>query len=335
MAIVFGYLTLLLLAIHLLVIVLELKLPSPPATVAVLFAAVAATPWFQSHLQLAQLSEGIAFLYVLAWYFLRRDKQILGGAMLGLATTLKLFPGFMVAWLLVTRRFRAFAAACVAWLVVAAVMTARYGLVAWPQFFRMQGPLARQWVGNVHDISLQGIVQRMFRPACHGWAPLAPASTVVALLATLILVAGAWWLSRSASRARLDLPFCLLSILSWFVNPWAWDHYDTILILPALVCVVATWRGAKLGMPRALVAASAVVLAMVACALDVDRHLVDLLIESYVDHPSPSLHLRLHTWEALLWLPTVLLMALLSAFLWWQERDGEARRLIPPAPLEA
>src|SRR5262245_37269365 len=67
---VVGHITLILLLVHLIIVAYELPLPAPPATATLVFAWALSTRWLYDHLVMAQISECIAFLFVLAWYFL-------------------------------------------------------------------------------------------------------------------------------------------------------------------------------------------------------------------------------------------------------------------------
>src|SRR5437764_501248 len=128
-------------------------------------------------------------------------------------------------------------------------MTWRYGLACWPQFFSQQKPLSDHWIANLHNTSIQGIVLRLFWPACGAAGRTLLAATAIATAISLLLVGGAWWISRPALRDRIDLPFALFALLSAFINPWAWEHYNAFLILPFMLVVVALWRGAERGLP--------------------------------------------------------------------------------------
>src|SRR5262249_50290746 len=141
-----GVLVLLMLLTLLYLVALELRAPVAPATVALAFGFVVHQQWMGYHLAMMQLGVPIALLYVLAWWFLRRGRPIEGGAMLGLACTFKLFPGLMMLFLLLSRRWKAFASGCAAWLAIAIVMTWRYGIRCWPEYFGKQGWTADYWM---------------------------------------------------------------------------------------------------------------------------------------------------------------------------------------------
>ncbi|MET0591833.1 MAG: glycosyltransferase family 87 protein [Polyangiaceae bacterium] len=240
----------------------ELRLPARFPTVLLVTGFALTTDWMILHLHVIQISEFIAFAYVMGWYYLRRDRQISGGIALGAACTLKLFPGVLVLWLLVTRRFKAVAAACVTYGIVAVTMTTGYGFSCWKLFFKQQEAIAHYWIGHIRNSSLHGIVIRIFNPVCevlkgdpmasvsqYNQLPEIPAlkgATLAKIASVLCILAGGYlvmkYIRRGPNDARrhqssLDLVFAFATTLSAFVNPWVWEHYDVLLIMPMLVCL--------------------------------------------------------------------------------------------------
>ncbi len=151
---------------QLLITARELRLPSPPATALAVFGLVWVSPFFLYHLGVAQVSELIGFCYFLAWYRLRRDKQVQAGVALGLACTLKLYPAALVFFLLLGRRWRGVMAAGVTWLAVAALMTSRFGFIAWREYAAGEKQVVDWWIGHASNVTLQGLVVRALHPAC-------------------------------------------------------------------------------------------------------------------------------------------------------------------------
>jgi hypothetical protein len=230
------------LAIHAYLCALAVRFPSPIALAVLVWSFMIGTGGFHMHFWAVQLSEHISFLYVLCWWYLRRGQESRAGIALGLAATLKLFPGLMFLFLLLARRFRAFIAASLTFGFAAAVMTAVYGFKAWPLFFEQQKPIALDWIGHVRNASLQGIVTRLFSPACVAKAlPTSPATWTAVGVSVVVLAAAAFLCFRSLTRAKngdpraVDLPFALFALLSVFLNAWVWEHYTVLLIQPAFV----------------------------------------------------------------------------------------------------
>jgi alpha-1,2-mannosyltransferase len=318
---VLGLLVVCALLVHCLIVAVELRFPVPFATGVLIFALVLRTSWMRYHLGLAQLSELIAFSYVLSWRFLRRGNEIAAGAMLGFACTLKLFPGLMVLWLLVTGRWRAVAAACALWLPIAIYMTTGFGLVSWHQFFGVQSAIADHWVCHIENASVYGIALRMFRPVCKGYGPTLRAATALATAVSVALVALAWRLTARASRmtAEIDLPFALFSVVSYTTNPWVWEHYNVFLILPMALCLRTLFAERRVGLGGGKLALGLLVLAVTGYLLSIDRTLKMTLRDKYGF--DKSLHRAVHFYEVANWLPAVLMIALVGALAYRAERN--------------
>ena len=143
-----SVLLVMLLPLHAFLCAKELKYPVPFAIAVLVSSAVLTTSWFSYHFDAIQYSEPIAFWYVIAWWLLRRKRDVGAGVCLGAALTMKLFPGLLLILLLVARRFRALFAAVGTYLVIAAVMTRGYGVTSWLDFFKQQDGIARDWLGS-------------------------------------------------------------------------------------------------------------------------------------------------------------------------------------------
>jgi hypothetical protein len=314
------WLSLFLLLSELVMLAQALRCPAPNASAWLAFAFLVSCPLTLYHASLGQLSQAIAFLYTAAWLSLRRDDQVLAGVSLGAACTLKFFPALLLLFLVLGRRWRAVIAAGVVFLLVAAVMTARFGLSAWPAFFAQQSAVADAWMGNIANLSVHGIVARLFAPAC---GPVGPVRALPLALSTALalalLGAASWWSRKQVRDPRtLDLPFAAFAVLSVINGQWAWEHYALILVPPlciAAAALVAAWRE---GAPRTGVIAGGVALAVSLAAWRIE--IVTKLVHQRAYQRSGTDHLALHAYEVLNWLPGILLAVTLLALLRWRDR---------------
>jgi alpha-1,2-mannosyltransferase len=308
------WISLFLLLLELGLIAQALRCPAPGATTWLAFGFLVSCPLVAYHASLGQLSQAIAFLYVAVWLALRRDDQLLAGTALGAACTMKFFPAVMILYLLVTRRWRAVVAAGVVFALVAAVMTARFGLSAWPAFFAQQSLVASEWMNNIANLSLHGIVARLFSPACDPPAAMRTAPLVLsALLSLALLGAAGWWSRRAREVEGLDLSFAAFAVLSVLVGQWAWEHYALLLVLPAAIAtaqLVAAWQAGRRS--TAVAGLAAVVLSAALWRLEVTAKLAHQRAHL---RGVPGEHLALHLHEVLNWLPGVLLLATLMVLL--------------------
>lgn len=293
----------------------ELAWPLWPLSALLLFAAVTSRGWMTYHFSIVQVSGFLGLLYFLAWLALRRGHDTVAGILFGCACTIKLFPGLMVLMLLLARRWRAVAAAVAVYLAVAAVMTARFGAVAWPQYLGTEKAITDYWIGSVHNASLYGVVLRVLVPACQGAIQSQPTCTVISIVMTGVLTYIAWGLSRRAlAEGRFDLPFALFAIVSVFANPFTFEHYFALLIFPLALVATAAVGAARLGMPRREVAGVAALLVVAAGLLCIDFH--------YTDTLTWQSHRLKHALELANWVHMPLVFIAGAALLVWSERKG-------------
>jgi hypothetical protein len=310
------WVSLFLLLLELVLLAGALGWPAPNATAWLTFSYLVASPLVLHHARSGQLSQPIAFCYVAAWLALRRNEQVAAGAALGVACTMKFFPAVMVLLLALARCWRAVAAAGAVFLGVAAVMTARFGIASWPLFLAQQRAVADQWVSHISNISVHGVVARLFWPACGRPGPVVGVATAISAVISLGLLGVAVWWSRPVVRRKggVDIAFATFATLSVLIGQWAWQHYQLIYVLPAAIALrelLVAWRsGAR---PVAIVFGGAAV------ALLVASWQVNETLKIVAQHAhwrgEPGAHLRLHLLELLAWVPGVLLLVTLLALL--------------------
>ena len=355
---VFNLVTWFLLLVHLYLCARVVKLPAPAAVAALIFAWMFTTDGMTMHWHAIQVSEQIAFLLVLSWFYLRRGQEIPAGLALGMAATIKLFPGVLMLFLLFARRYRAFVAAATAYVAVALFMTATYGWSAWPLFLQQQGVISRIWVGSVRNASLQGIVLRLKTPICQANSMGDAGTAVVAgIISVLLLALTARLTYRIVKRARhddprlIDVPFAAFTAVAVFVNPWIWEHYYMMLIQPAFVLAAAalkifrrTLRGwldetdvplravVRDGLLLLLVLAG---LAAIVTALRMNVYATRLTEELWRAHPVPWVHWHLHGAEITNSLPWVVMIVLSLTMAGYCSRVGSGRPSTGAAPAAA
>jgi hypothetical protein len=282
-----------------------------------LFAFVVYCPFMTYHLGVGQLSGAIAVLFIVAWWATRQGRDVLGGAALGAACTIKLFPGLVVLLFIVLRRWRAVAAALALYAAAAAVATARFGWSAWPLFLARQRAVAEDWLGGIQNQSLHGIILRLFHPACRPPAgPLPIATTISVTLALALVVTAAVLVRRARAGAAFDLAYALFVVLAIVTSQWAWEHYNVILVLPATIAAAALLDERRHPGTRRLVAAGAAVLVALATCWQLSAT-QRLALQSAVRQgtASSATHVLMHVYEILNWAPTFALLVLLASLL--------------------
>ncbi len=159
------------------------------------------------------------------------------GAGVGLATGLKLTPGIFIAYLLLTRRFRA-----------AGVATAAFALTVAAGFAVLPGLSRQYWLGGLFldpsrpgpviyasNQSLFGMIARLAGgggPALPYWLAVAPIVAACGLLAAALV----------HRRGRELAAVSVCAVTGLLVSPVSWDHH-WVWIVPVLVAVAdLAWR---------------------------------------------------------------------------------------------
>ena len=314
---VLGGVTFFLIFIEALIAMRLLGIPAPLISAWLLWAYVMSTEFMDYHVGVGQISGLIGFFFFVAWWAGRAGRDLVSGAAIGAACTLKLFPGVMVLFLVVTRRWRAVAGAVGIYLAIAATMTARFGFGAWKRFFSVQAAIADLWMGDVQNQSLHGIVARLFEPVCvHHGPVMAKAMAISTMLCLVMLGLAVWWTWKHARTLDgYDLSFALFVTLSVLMSQWVWEHYTVIYLLPALVLFAQLWRrihrrGGGV-VPWILMALLGSVVACWRAPLHTKQELQRRVLAGATDH-----HIQLHLYDLLNWAPGVVLLILLFVACW-------------------
>lgn len=160
----------------------------------------------------------------------------IAGIAIGLATVVKVFPGLLILWLLLTRRYRAAAWAIGAVLVVALATLPFTGIQPWLDYPTV-----------LANLSAPSDTTDTLAPTV--WlAPLLgfTASRIVVTVIGLVIVV---W---SARVAPSRISFAIAVLISVLVAPALYQHYLAILVLPFLLALGAGIRARWLAVPYLL-----------------------------------------------------------------------------------
>src|SRR5262249_54084016 len=115
--------------VSLLLLLRELRVPLWHLAGIFFFVVLCSTSWMHYHLHVAQISCFIASLGVFAWLAVRRGRDFLAGLFLGLACTLKFYPGIFGVALLLCGRRRVVLGGIVGYVPIFLLMTSRFGWI--------------------------------------------------------------------------------------------------------------------------------------------------------------------------------------------------------------
>jgi len=168
----------------------------------------------------------------------RRDRPVLAGVAVGLAGAIKLYPLFLLAYFVFTRRWAGFVAGVAAFLLVNALAAAAFGVGAFRDYIGAVVPaIAGQFEASWSNLSLSGFWVRLFRSEpLRDWlgpgvAPvLGRGLAWAASFAVVAIIARTCW--RADTRDKRDRAFALAVVGMLLVSPLTWPHYALLLLVP-------------------------------------------------------------------------------------------------------
>lgn len=208
-----------------------------PLTVLLLACSPLAEQFFfgQSNLLLLLLLTGV-------WLAQRAGRLVGAGLLLGTATVIKLFPGFLLVYFVLRRQWKAVAATAVTFVGLTAGTAAVLGPQTYRTYIQEVLPSVASGRSAWSNASLAGFWSKLFDPASEPdlpWPrtqPLWP-SPALARAGTLLSCAGVvvalvWVCRRAQTRAERDHAFGVAVIAMLLVSPITWSHYFLLLFLP-------------------------------------------------------------------------------------------------------
>lgn len=185
-----------------------------------------------------QSSMIIAACLVSGWFCLRFEKAYAAGFFFAIATLIKLFPGLVLLYLLMMKKWRAFFATvsfillglCVTAFIVGFDNMRTYTIIM----------IARdidEFRGFVLNHSVCGIVTKLIGKRTVWTEPLAElpriSSLLIILLNAAVLIYTILKISKTAAKEELaDYAFALTLVAMLLLSPLTWGHIFPVLILP-------------------------------------------------------------------------------------------------------
>jgi Glycosyltransferase family 87 len=174
--------------------------------------------------------------------------DLLAGAVVGLATAIKLFPGFLVIYFLITRRFRALAAMGVIFASLQIASLAVFGNKAFLEFINLALPEIQEWRGAHNNVSIYGIWARLFDKGSYAdsvfelthWPELAQHGYVASALIVLCIYLISVWKARIRDDDGRLLGLSLTTML--LLAPITWVH-SQILLIPSIAVLARVFPG--------------------------------------------------------------------------------------------
>jgi hypothetical protein len=217
---------------------------SPWSCLPLLVLLLASNPLRQQFNQ-GQLNAFLLLLITGAWSADRSGRPWLMGALLGLATGLKLFPGFLFLYPLCRGQWRPLASGVLAFCAVNGLALGLFGPEPYWDYYQKVIPHLGMYRDVWLNCSLNGYWHKLFDSRSGHtiplWqAPVLAAGGTVASCAAVVAVV-ALLTGRAQTRPAKDLAFCLTINGMLLVSPITWEHSSLLLALPFLVL----WQRAR------------------------------------------------------------------------------------------
>jgi alpha-1,2-mannosyltransferase len=190
---------------------------SPRTRMVVLLLAAFSWPLVYA-IKLGQVGSVLLLLFAIGWLALERPWPL--GVATGLGTVIKLQPGLLMVWQLVTGRRRAAVIGVAIFAVLGLVATVLAGPQAWLDWLTVLGNVSRPALAD-NDTGLG-------RLAYLSGAPLGVATGIHYVNVVLVLAVAGFAVLRAAPVAS----YLAVVVASQVVSPVLWDHYALILLLP-------------------------------------------------------------------------------------------------------
>jgi alpha-1,2-mannosyltransferase len=164
----------------------------------------------------------LAALFGAAWLALRRTSptgELVAGALIGIATLIKVFPGVLIIWLVLTGRVRGAVASIVTMAILALATLPVTGLQPWIDY-----PVVLLNLGPPIDM------ENVLAPSA--WLTELLPSTLARVVVTVLGLAIVWWATVNRSQV---VSYAVAVTVSVLIAPALYHHYLAVLVIPLLL----------------------------------------------------------------------------------------------------
>jgi len=184
---------------------------------AILLLAGLQWPFLYS-IKLGQVGPLLFLAFAVGWRWLDRPGRL--GISMAVGALVKVQPGLLFGWALVTRRWRALAIGAAVMLAAALVATIALGFGTWADYVDLLRKVSTP-VTTPHNFTPGAIAFQL--GSGETTATLIEAATV---LVALVVSVAAWL------RADAESSYIVTVVASQLISPLLWDHYAMLLLLP-------------------------------------------------------------------------------------------------------
>jgi alpha-1,2-mannosyltransferase len=192
---------------------------------------------FQAHIALGQLSLLVVACVIGCWALLRQGHERLAGLLLGLACLIKLFPGLIILYLLMRRRWRAGSVALGTVAAGGLLTLALVGSGDVIYYFMRMAPEDSAVHGlSPINVALAGVIRRLLTDG--PWvnplvdAPLLATGLVGMIGLSVLIVLLRHIRNMPPTAWNEDRAFALVCVAMLLISPITWWHVFPLMLLP-------------------------------------------------------------------------------------------------------
>lgn len=175
-------------------------------------------------------------LVVISWYCIRQGRPVWGGIALGIATSLKVFPGLLLVYFLLRHR-RAMMSAVATIVALNLLTMVFWGAKSYEVWIQTSQFLFVKYGGVTMNYSLLGALHRLSEGL--GLSLLGGSKVVFSVLSLVTVSVLCWTVivnrMKDSLTARYDLEYSLFVGAMLLLSPIVWFHYFVLLLLPLAV----------------------------------------------------------------------------------------------------
>ena len=194
---------------------------------------------FRQHIRLGQLNLLLLLLVTATWAADRRGHWVWAGIWLGVATAIKIFPGFLVIYWLLQKRWRPAFITLLSFALCSLATVAVLGTEPFHDFVDKALPAIRPSWSGWSNLSLTSLWIKLFDPAAsERVVPLfeSPLAAWLLILASAVAVLALLFrASRLMDATTSNRLFAATVLAMLLLSPVTWSHYLVILWLPAAI----------------------------------------------------------------------------------------------------
>jgi Glycosyltransferase family 87 len=227
-----------LMAASLCLIKTALRIPFPAEQILPTMALLSLCGPLLLQVLLGQLNLVLLFLLTLVWASDRMNRPILAGILLGSATAIKLFPGFLFLFFLLRGNWKAVLGGGITLVALTAVTAALLGTDAYRDYICEVLPRVARFRGNWNNASVVGFWSKLFDPVTVKehvvplWRSATVASAGILVSCTAIVAILGRTVRRAGAQHDADLAFGLAIVAMLLISPLTWEHSFLLLPIP-------------------------------------------------------------------------------------------------------